>query len=77
MNCDKTLDSIKDILLKSKAAIILKEEDDILSKNGHRNNMPEYLKDKNLLDFTKEDEFARYINTEIELIDVITGKKII
>lgn len=77
LNCDRTLNSIKTILSKSKAAVILKEEDKILNENGHRNNMPEHLRNKDILDFTKVDEFARYTNTGIELIDVTTNKKIL
>ena len=38
--------------------------------------MPENLKDKSILNYTLEDEFARYINSGIKLVNTETEELI-
>ncbi len=72
----KTKEQISLFLDKANGACILREEDSILNKNGYRSNMPENLKDKSILNYTLEDEFARYINSGIKLVNTETEELI-
>lgn len=74
---NSTIDNIKKILVNSKAAVILKEEDKKLNNNNLRENMPEYLHGKLVSDYSNKDIFSRYKNADIQLYNVEWDNKFI
>lgn len=76
LSCDGSLESIKSIILKTQAAVITREEDKLVS-GKLRSRMPEQLKNKKILDYTKEDIFARYSGKGIRLININTLEQVI
>lgn len=74
---NSTIDNIKKILVNSKAAVILKEEDKKLNNDNLRETMPEYLHDKLVSDYSNKDIFSRYKNIDIQLYNVEWDNKFI